>query len=89
MTATINNGTVTITNPAGGKGSISINEQVTFGTVVAGGCGGTVWHGRYAMRISVSSWATDEHDVDVSLAALARIARDCKDQSASEGNAKR
>ena len=27
-------------------------------------CGGTVWHGRTAMRISVSSWATTKEDVD-------------------------
>jgi glutamate/tyrosine decarboxylase-like PLP-dependent enzyme len=33
-------------------------------------CGGTVWHGRAAMRISVSSWATTEADVDRSLAAI-------------------
>src|SRR5262249_55123536 len=38
-------------------------------------CGSTVWHGRTAMRISVSSWATTEDDVDRSLAAMVRIAR--------------
>jgi glutamate/tyrosine decarboxylase-like PLP-dependent enzyme len=37
-------------------------------------CGGTVWHGRAAMRISVSSWATTEEDVEKSLAAMIRIA---------------
>ncbi len=37
-------------------------------------CGGTVWHGRAAMRISVSSWATTEADVDRSLAAIRRAA---------------
>jgi glutamate/tyrosine decarboxylase-like PLP-dependent enzyme len=37
-------------------------------------CGGTVWHGRAAMRISVSSWATTEQDVEKSLAAMIRIA---------------
>jgi glutamate/tyrosine decarboxylase-like PLP-dependent enzyme len=37
-------------------------------------CGGTVWHGRTAMRISVSSWATTEDDVDRSLDAMIRIA---------------
>ena len=37
-------------------------------------CGGTVWHGRAAMRISVSSWATTEADVDRSLEAMVRIA---------------
>ena len=37
-------------------------------------CGGTVWQGRSAMRISVSSWATTEADVDRSLEAILRIA---------------
>src|SRR5205807_5632609 len=32
-------------------------------------CGGTVWQGRTAMRISISSWATTEADVDRSLQA--------------------
>jgi glutamate/tyrosine decarboxylase-like PLP-dependent enzyme len=41
-------------------------------------CGGTQWHGHTAMRISVSCWATKEEDVDASLAAIARIARQCK-----------
>jgi glutamate/tyrosine decarboxylase-like PLP-dependent enzyme len=35
-------------------------------------CGGTEWHGRAAMRISVSSWATTVEDVDASLAAIDR-----------------
>jgi glutamate/tyrosine decarboxylase-like PLP-dependent enzyme len=37
-------------------------------------CGGTQWHGRAAMRISVSSWATTEEDVGRSLAVILRIA---------------
>ena len=37
-------------------------------------CGGTVWHGRPAMRISVSSWATTDQDVEQSLDAIKRIA---------------
>ena len=35
-------------------------------------CGPTVWHGRTAMRISVSSWATEDEDVDRSVAAILR-----------------
>jgi glutamate/tyrosine decarboxylase-like PLP-dependent enzyme len=35
----------------------------------------TVWHGRTAMRISVSSWATTEADVERSIDAMIRIAR--------------
>ncbi len=34
--------------------------------------GTTVWQGRTAMRISVSSWATSEEDVDRSIEAIAR-----------------
>jgi glutamate/tyrosine decarboxylase-like PLP-dependent enzyme len=37
-------------------------------------CGGTVWQGHTAMRISVSSWATTDDDVDRSLEAMLRIA---------------
>jgi glutamate/tyrosine decarboxylase-like PLP-dependent enzyme len=39
-------------------------------------CGGTVWQGKKAMRISVSSWATTDADVERSLAAMIRIARE-------------
>lgn len=41
-------------------------------------CGGTVWQGRTAMRVSVSSWATTTSDVDKSLEAIVRIARESK-----------
>ena len=37
--------------------------------------GETVWQGRTAMRISVSSWATTDADVERCLAAIERIAR--------------
>ncbi len=33
-------------------------------------CGATVWHGRAAMRISVSSWATTDEDVERSVLAI-------------------
>jgi len=36
--------------------------------------GETVWHGHVAMRISVSSWATTDADVQKSLAAIERVA---------------
>ena len=42
-------------------------------------CGGTVWQGRAAMRISVSSWATTDEDVKHSLAAMVRVAREIGD----------
>jgi len=37
-------------------------------------CGGTVWQGQTAMRISVSSWATSAEDVERSLAAILQVA---------------
>jgi glutamate/tyrosine decarboxylase-like PLP-dependent enzyme len=39
-------------------------------------CGGTLWQGHTAMRISVSSWATTEADVERSLAAILSVASD-------------
>ena len=39
-------------------------------------CGATEWQGRTAMRISISSWATTTDDVEMSLAAIRRIARE-------------
>jgi glutamate/tyrosine decarboxylase-like PLP-dependent enzyme len=41
-------------------------------------CGGTVWQGKTAMRISVSSWATTKMDVERSLQAIVRIASECR-----------
>ena len=37
--------------------------------------GGTTWHGMAAMRISVSSWATTEADIDRSADAIIRCFR--------------
>jgi glutamate/tyrosine decarboxylase-like PLP-dependent enzyme len=60
---------------------VSFGDDDTTRRVIAGiqadgtcWCGGTVWHGRTAMRISVSSWATTDADVDLSLAAMLRVA---------------
>ncbi len=60
---------------------VSFGDPETTRAVVAGvqadgtcWCGGTTWHGRTAMRISVSSWATTEADVEASLAAMLRVA---------------
>jgi aromatic-L-amino-acid decarboxylase len=39
-------------------------------------CGGTEWQGHVAMRISVSSWATTEEDVQKSLDVMLRIAEE-------------
>lgn len=48
-----------------------ISEIQTDGTCW---CGGTVWQRQTAMRISVSSWATTDADVERSLEAIIRIA---------------
>lgn len=37
-------------------------------------CGGTVWKGQTAMRISVSNWRTTDEDVEKSIAAILRLA---------------
>lgn len=46
-------------------------------------CGGTVWQGRTAMRISVSSWATTDEDVEQSLNAMIRAAADVRAKAVS------
>jgi glutamate/tyrosine decarboxylase-like PLP-dependent enzyme len=38
-------------------------------------CGPTTWHGRHAMRVSVSGWNTTEDDIDRSVAAVLACAR--------------
>lgn len=48
-----------------------IGEIQTDGTCW---CGGTVWQGKTAMRVSVSCWATTDADVERSLEAMLRIA---------------
>ena len=37
-------------------------------------CGGTTWHGRQAMRISISSWATTDVDMQRSRDAILNAA---------------
>jgi len=41
-------------------------------------CGGTRWHGRDAMRISVSSWATTPADAERSAQAIIEAASRCR-----------
>ena len=60
---------------------VSFGDDETTNRVVEGiqadgtcWCGGTVWQGRKAMRISVCSWATTAEDVEQSLAAMLRVA---------------
>jgi glutamate/tyrosine decarboxylase-like PLP-dependent enzyme len=40
-------------------------------------CSTVTWMGKIAMRISVSSWATTDEDVEQSLSAILRLAADC------------
>lgn len=57
-------------------GDDETTRQVTAAVQADGTCwcGGTVWQGRTLMRISVSSWATTEDDVERSLDAILRCA---------------
>ena len=57
-------------------GSTERTQQVILALQKEGTCwcGTTVWHGRTAMRISVCSWATRDEDVELSLAAMIRVA---------------
>ena len=57
-------------------GDAELTRRVIAGVQADGTCwaGGTVWQGRTAMRIGVSSWATTEDDVERSLAAMLRMA---------------
>jgi glutamate/tyrosine decarboxylase-like PLP-dependent enzyme len=40
-------------------------------------CGGTVWKGRAVMRISVSSWATTDRDIERLITAILEAHRAC------------
>ncbi|MGH6958965.1 MAG: pyridoxal phosphate-dependent decarboxylase family protein, partial [Dongiaceae bacterium] len=58
-------------------GSADVTRRVIAAIQAEGTCwaGATVWRGHTAMRISVSSWATTEQDVERSLEAMIRVAR--------------
>ena len=55
-------------------GDPEMTRQVIAAVQADGTCwvGGTEWQGHTAMRISVSSWATTENDVEMSLDAMSR-----------------
>jgi glutamate/tyrosine decarboxylase-like PLP-dependent enzyme len=64
---------------------VSFGDAETTRNVISGiqsdgtcWCGGTVWQGQTAMRISVSSWATTDEDVEKSLEAMLRVARNIR-----------
>jgi glutamate/tyrosine decarboxylase-like PLP-dependent enzyme len=58
--------------------SDEVTREVVAAVQADGTCwlGGTVWQGRAAMRISVSSWRTTEADIDRSAEAILRCARE-------------
>ena len=62
-------------------GDAETTRRVIAGIQADGTCwaGGTVWQGHTAMRISVSSWATTEEDVDRSLRAMLRVAAEARE----------
>ena len=60
---------------------VSFGDAETTNRVIAdiqaeGTCwaGGTVWQGKTAMRLSLSSWATTDEDVEQSIDAIVRVA---------------
>ena len=56
-------------------GSDERTDRVIAAVQQDGTCwmGGTTWHGRRFMRISVSNWSTTETDVELSVAAIRRV----------------
>ena len=65
--------------PGGGDAAATddFTRRVIAAVQMDGTCwlGGTTWHGRAAMRISVSNWSTTEADADLSVEAILRCAR--------------
>jgi glutamate/tyrosine decarboxylase-like PLP-dependent enzyme len=53
-------------------------NRIISGIQAEGTCwaGGTVWQGHTALRISVSSWATTDTDVEQCLEAMLRVAKE-------------
>jgi len=57
-------------------GDAELTNRIIAGIQLDGTCwcGGTIWQGQTAMRISVISWATTDEDVERSIEAILRIA---------------
>jgi hypothetical protein len=53
-----------------------LTREVARRVQADGACwlGDSTWHGKAAIRISVSNWSTDESDVDLSVEAILRCA---------------
>ncbi len=63
-------------------GDTTTNQRVMTALQAEGTCwcSGTVWQGQSAMRISVSSWATTDADVEISIEAMLSAARGAGEQ---------
>lgn len=66
---------VRFSDPSGGSAD-EFTDEVIRRVQRDGTCwlGSTLWHGKRAMRVSVSNWSTTEADIDVSAAAILRCA---------------
>lgn len=64
-------------------GSPEMTRRVVSGVQTEGTCwcGAAQWQGHVAMRISVSSWATTEQDIDDSIEAILRIAEQVRESN--------
>ena len=60
---------------ADGRDTDQLTKDVIAGVQQEGTCwlGGTVWHGRAAMRVSVSNWSTTDADIDRSAEAILSV----------------
>jgi glutamate/tyrosine decarboxylase-like PLP-dependent enzyme len=59
-------------------GGAELTNRVIAGIQADGTCwcGGTVWQGRAAMRVSIISWATTDEDIERSIEAIIRVAKE-------------
>ncbi|GHD77643.1 glutamate/tyrosine decarboxylase-like PLP-dependent enzyme [Salinibacterium amurskyense] len=55
--------------------SDDVTRAVVTGVQAEGTCwvSGTTWNGHAAMRVSVTNWATSEHDIELSAAAILKV----------------
>jgi glutamate/tyrosine decarboxylase-like PLP-dependent enzyme len=72
-------------DPPGGGDADAFTREVIGAVQRDGTCwlGGTRWHGKEAMRVSVSCWSTREEDVDRSAEAILTAARADAERSRS------
>jgi glutamate/tyrosine decarboxylase-like PLP-dependent enzyme len=68
-------------------GDAELTNRVIAGIQADGTCwcGGTVWQGRTAMRVSIISWATTDEDIERSIDAIIRVARETAGNGGHQG----